>query len=231
MTDSAELVARRALAIVAHPDDLEFPAGGTVAGWVAQGWQVTLCVVTDGQRGTEGPAELDRPTEQEAAARTLGIDSVIFMRRADTEIEPSLELRMTFANLIRQVRPHRVLTHSPRFAWGLPLASHPDHRAVGQAAIDAVYPEARARVSSAGASQPSWAVHEVWLFGDPEANHIEDVTDQLSVKVSALRCHRSQVSGAPDWQNALVDRMAQTARTAGLKSGRLAERFQVLGYR
>jgi LmbE family N-acetylglucosaminyl deacetylase len=227
--ESEEAAPGRALAIVAHPDDLEFPAGGTVAGWVDQGWQVSLCVVTDGQRGTAGSSKVNRRAEQQAAARALGIEDVIFLGGMDTEVEATRALRRTLAGLIRRVRPSRVITHSPRYAWTLPMVNHPDHRAVGECALDAVYPQARTE-GPADAGLSPWAVQALWLFGDQEANHVEDVTAHLPAKLAALRCHRSQFTGDSVEELELRRRMAQTAVTAGMGPERLAERFQVLSY-
>ncbi|MCU1686730.1 MAG: LmbE family protein [Amycolatopsis sp.] len=229
MTNSEEPAPGRALGIVAHPDDLEFAAGGTVAGWVSRGWAVSLCVVTDGQRGTTGAPSADRRAEQEAAAEALGVNDVHFLGGMDAEVEPSLALRATLAAQLRQVRPHRVVTHSPRYAWSFPPANHPDHRAVGAATLDAVYPVARIAPAPGDGEYAPWAVREVWLFGDPEANHFEDVTAHLPMKLAALRCHCSQHADGPD-ELMLRNRMAAAARSAGLTSGRLAERFQVLEY-
>lgn len=221
---------KRALAIVAHPDDVEFAAGGTAASWLAHGWEVSLCLVTDGQRGTDIARPADRRAEQKSAAETLGIGQVHFLGGMDTEVSPTLQLRAALTDLLRLVRPHRVLTHSPRYVWAFPPANHPDHRAVGAAALDAVYPGARIPGPGTVAPGRPWTVDEVWLFGDPDANHFEDVTDYLAPKLSALRCHRSQHPGDVG-EIQLRARMAEAARSAGLPDGRLAERFQILRYR
>ncbi|MBB3053123.1 LmbE family N-acetylglucosaminyl deacetylase [Prauserella isguenensis] len=227
MTESTE--PGHALAIVAHPDDIEFSAGGTVAGWVARGWKMHLCVVTDGEHGTYSlPA--DRRAEQLASADTLGITRVHFLGMDDSQVEPTLELRATVSELIRSVRPRRVLTHSPKYAWVFPPASHPDHRAVGAVAVDAVYPGARIPGSSGGALSEPWSVSELWLFGDPEANHFEDVTNYMPGKLAALRCHYSQRTGGSETETGLRERMAAAAQSAGMPTGRLAERFQILAY-
>ncbi|MFI5782570.1 PIG-L deacetylase family protein [Nocardia sp. NPDC051570] len=230
MTPSHREEQRRALAIVAHPDDIEFAAGGTVAGWVTRGWEVSLCVVTDGQRGTDGALSADRRAEQTAAAKALGVDRPRFLGYMDAEVSPTLELRAALADLLRLLRPHRVLTHSPRYAWAFPTTSHPDHRAVGTATLDAVYPGASIPSSVGSPAGLPWQVPEVWLFGDPEANHFEDVTDHLARKLAALRCHDSQLSARAGDEAQLRSRMAGAARAAGLPDGRLAERFQILRY-
>src|SRR5690242_8838053 len=137
---------RRVLVLTAHPDDVDWGSGGTVALWTAAGLQVTYCVVTDGDAG--GPPEDAggrplaevRRQEQRAAAAELGVHDVRFLGYPDGRLQPTLELRRELTRVIRQVRPDRVLTHSPDRNYERVAQSHPDHRAVGSAALDAVYP-------------------------------------------------------------------------------------------
>ena len=118
----------RALVVVAHPDDVDFWAGGTVACWTSAGIGVTYCVLTDGDSGGFDPripraAIPDiRRDEQEAAAAVLGVSDVRFLGYPDGRLEPSYALRRDITRLIRQVRPARLLTWSPEWSWRVELA-------------------------------------------------------------------------------------------------------------
>ena len=137
------------LAIAAHPDDLDFSAAGTIAGWTGAGLEVVYCIVTDGDAGgfdesfprTE-MAPLRR-AEQTAAADCVGVHDLRFLGYPDGQVEATLGLRRDLARVIRQVRPDRVLCPSPERNYNRIGIGHPDHRAVGSAALDAVYPDAR----------------------------------------------------------------------------------------
>ena len=139
----------RVLVVVAHPDDVDFWAGGTVACWTSAGIAVTYFVISDGDAGGFDP-EVPRSAipdirraEQEAAAAVLGVSDVRFLGDPDGCIEPSYALRRDITRLIRQVRPARILTWSPEWSWRRFHRNHPDHRAAGEAALSAVFPDAR----------------------------------------------------------------------------------------
>src|SRR5262249_17620252 len=145
--DDAEV--SRILVINAHPDDVDFGAAGTVARWTDAGIKVVYCVVTDGDAGGSDPtvsrsdmAALRRG-EQTEAARQVGVHDLRFLGYPDGRVEATLGLRRDLARMIRQVRPDRVVCPSPERNYVRPGISHPDHRAVGSAALDAVYPDAR----------------------------------------------------------------------------------------
>jgi LmbE family N-acetylglucosaminyl deacetylase len=139
----------RALIVVAHPDDVDFWAGGTVASWTSAGVAVAYLVLTDGDSGGFDPriprsAIPDiRRDEQEAAASELGVDDVRFLGYPDGRLAPSYGLRRDITRVIRQVRPERVLTWTPEWSWRRFHRNHPDHRAVGEAVLSAVFPDAR----------------------------------------------------------------------------------------
>ncbi|MGH9102601.1 MAG: PIG-L deacetylase family protein [Acidimicrobiales bacterium] len=225
---------RRALVVTAHPDDVDFGAAGTVATWVASGTEVVYCVVTDGDAGGSDPvvarrdmAEIRR-SEQRAAAAELGVTELRFLGYPDGRLTASLELRRDLARTIRELRPQRVLTHTPVRNLDSVQASHPDHLAVGEATMCAVYPDARnpfAHPELAGL-EPH-AVGEVWLMGVPEPNRVLDVTDLLSKKLAALRRHSSQLPDPGGPLEAMLRRwMGATASGGGLPEGRLAEAFR-----
>ena len=224
------------LMIAAHPDDSEFGVGGTVAGWTAAGVRVVHCVVTDGDSGSfddslsKSDVAAIRRKEEEAAAAVLGITELIFLGYPDGRLTASLDLRRDLARVIRRTRPDRVVSSSPERNWQSVYASHPDHLACGEAAMAAVYPDARNPYAHpellAEGAEPH-VVAEMWLHAGPRPNHFQDITDQFERKLEALRCHRSQL-GEPD---ALEERIRAwgewVAATAGLPKGRLAEAFQV----
>ncbi len=230
----------RALVVVAHPDDVDFAAAGTVARWTAAGAAVVYCVVTDGEAGFDDTADDHaarasvRRAEQITAGRAVGVTDIRFLGRPDGELTASLDLRRDITRVIREIRPNRVLTHSPEIAWEMPAASHPDHRATGEATLGAVYPDARNPLAHPGLLAKeklvAWAVRELWVMGGPRSNHHPDVTDTFARKVAALRAHRTQVGDADTLVERLRRRHADLADTVGLPTGRLAERFLVTVY-
>ena len=137
MPDFDDTPVERALVITAHPDDVDFGAAGTVASWVAQGTEVTYCVITDGDAGGFDPtvprSEIPRirREEQVAAARILGVNDVRFLGYRDGELEVTHGLRRDISRVIRDVRPQRALIQSPERNWHRIPASHPDHMAAG----------------------------------------------------------------------------------------------------
>ncbi len=229
----------RVLAIAAHPDDLDFGAAGTIAGWTAAGLEVVYCIVTDGDAGgfdesfpREEMAPLRR-AEQTAAAKAVGVDDLRFLGYPDGMVEATLGLRRDLARVIRQVRPDRVLCPSPERNYRRIGTSHPDHRAVGSAALDAVYPDARNPFTFpelvADEGLAAWIVPEVWIAGGgPSPNHYVDVTGTFPRKLAALRAHQSQTGHRPDLEDMLRQRLAATAERAGWPAGSLAEAFQVI---
>jgi LmbE family N-acetylglucosaminyl deacetylase len=228
----------RVLAITAHPDDVDFSAAGTVARWTEAGLEVVYCIVTDGDAGgfdedfprAEMPAL--RRAEQVAAAKCVGVHDVRFLGYPDGRVEATLDLRRDLARVIRQVRPDRVLSPSPERSYVRIGIGHPDHRAVGAAALDAVYPDARNPFAfpelRERESLAAWTVREVWIAGGPDPNHYVDVTGTYRRKLAALRAHESQTGHMPDLAERIRTRLAMMAQQAGLPDGSLAEGFQVL---
>jgi LmbE family N-acetylglucosaminyl deacetylase len=230
----------RVLAVVAHPDDVDFWAGGTVACWTSAGITVTYCVLTDGDSGGFDPGVPRsaipgiRRAEQEAAAAVLGVSDVRFLGYLDGRVEPSYELRRDITRVIRQVRPQRVLTWTPEWSWRRFHRNHPDHRAVGEAVLSAVFPDARnpfshSELLSEEALEP-WEVDEVWLMGTPIPNRYVDVTETLDRKLAALRAHESQTAHRDRLAEELRERLAPNGEAAGLPADRFAEAFQVVNF-
>lgn len=227
----------RVLAVAAHPDDVDFGAAGTVARWTAAGVEVSYCVVTDGaaggfdrQLGRDRIVAL-REEEQRAAAAEVGVKDVRFLGYPDGALVVSIELRRELARVIREVRPQRVLCQSPVRNLARIQASHPDHLAAGEAALCAVYPDARnpfAYPELLAAGLEPWTVPEVWLAGDPTPNHWVDVTDTFDRKKAALLAHRSQLPDPGALDARLRGWLSANAVAAGLPGGRLAEAFYLV---
>lgn len=236
---SAEPLAdvRRVLGVFAHPDDVDFGAGGTVAQWVADGIEVAYLLVTRGDAGgfDDTPREAMpalREAEQRAAAAELGVTQVEFLDGyADGMLTASIELRRDITRVIRRFRPDRILTSSPLRRWErLAGPSHPDHLAVGEATTCAIYPDARNPFAFPELMRDGlepWVVREVWYMGGPSPDHVVDVTETFPAKIAALRRHVTQTSHV-DIEAVVRDRLAATAQAAGLPAGRLAEAFTVL---
>jgi LmbE family N-acetylglucosaminyl deacetylase len=234
--DDAEV--SRILVIAAHPDDVDFGSAGTVARWTDAGIEVIYCIVTDGDAGGSDPgvSRSDMATlrrgEQTAAASQVGVHDLRFLGYPDGRVEATLELRRDLARVIRQVRPQRVVCPSPERNYVRLGIGHPDHRAVGSAALDAVYPDARNPFAFpellADEGLEAWVVPEVWIAGTGTPTHYVDVTQTFPQKIAALKAHVSQVGQRDGLENFLRERLAQVGAQAGLPEGHLAEGFQVI---
>ncbi|MGB3676189.1 MAG: PIG-L deacetylase family protein [Candidatus Nanopelagicales bacterium] len=236
MIDESEI--ERALVVTAHPDDVDFGAGATMASWSAAGIAVTYCVITDGDAGGFDPTvprsqipEIRRG-EQIAAAAACGVSDVRFLGYRDGQLTVSHELRRDLSRVIRQVRPQRVVIQSPERNWNRIYSSHPDHLAAGEAAIQAVYPDARNPFAHPTLLQDEgladWSVPEVWVMAAKEPNHYVDVTDFFDAKIAALRAHESQTAHRPDLEDMIRGWLTGNAQAAELPQGRLAEAFMVV---
>jgi LmbE family N-acetylglucosaminyl deacetylase len=225
----------RILVITAHPDDVDFGAAGSVARWVDEGHEVSYCIVTDGDAGGFDPAvpraEIPaiRRAEQRAAARVVGVEDVHFLGYPDGRLMVSIELRRDISRVIRLVRPERVVCPSPERNWARIYASHPDHLAAGEAALGAVYPDARnpfAHPELAAEGLEAHSVLEVWMMAAPDPDVFVDITDHIEAKISALRCHESQITDPSALDGMIRGWTGATARAAGLPDGRLAEGYR-----
>ncbi len=159
----------RVLVVTAHPDDVDFGAAGTVATWTDAGYEVTYCIVTDGDAGGFDPdvprSEIAgiRQAEQRAAAAEVGVTDVRFLGYPDGRLYVTHELRRDISRVIREVRPQRVVTQSPDRNYARIYASHPDHLATGEAVLCAVYPDARTGCARRG--RPRTASPRRWPGG------------------------------------------------------------------
>lgn len=186
------------LTIIAHPDDAEFGAAGSIAAWTAEGKTVVYVVCTGGGKGTSdrnvSPADLERIRQQEqrAAASVLGVSEVVFLGMEDQGLEDTREFRETVVRLIRRYRPEKVISSDPyrRYLW------HRDHRIVGQVVMDALFPYARDHLAYPDLLEEGLEPHKVQealFFGTDEVNHWIDISDTFEIKLEALICHATQI--------------------------------------
>ena len=233
-------VPARALSIGAHPDDAEFGAGGTLAGWTAAGCEVTMLILTDGSKGSWNPAVTNaelieqRRDEQHAAAGVLGAARSVMLGYVDGELEYSMDLREEICMWIRRLRPDVVLTHDPWQRYQL----HPDHRVTGLAAIDGVV-AARDHLffphqlgDGVEKHRPDW----IYLWSADEADHWVDVSKTFDTKIEALLAHSSQgvttmgnAHGGETERTKFRARIERWSKRQGEQAGLdLAESFKVL---
>lgn len=189
--------------IIAHADDAEFGSAGTIARWVKQGVEVTYVVVTNGNKGSADPEMTPealaalREKEQRAACKVLGVKNVVFLGYQDGELVPSLELRRNLTREVRRYKPDVAMVPDPTtWYFGNTYINHPDHRAVGEAALAAIFPSARDRLTFPELLVEGFEPHkvrEVYLSFSMNADTWVDITDTMDTKLAALREHRSQL--------------------------------------
>jgi LmbE family N-acetylglucosaminyl deacetylase len=222
----------RALAVVAHPDDLEYGAAGAVARWTAEGRTVTYLLVTHGEAGidTIAPARCGplREAEQRAAARIVGVDVVEFLDHADGTVEYGPALRRDIAHAIRRHRPELVVTGNHRPTWPGGNLNTPDHRHVGQAAIDAVADAGNRWLFPEPGLDPWNGVRWVAVFGSPEAGHAVDIGATFDRAVASLQAHAAYLAalGGPSAGEFL--RGAAEEAGARLPGATLAAAFELV---
>lgn len=232
----------RVLVVCAHPDDVDFGVAGSVARWTDAGAQVSYCIVTDGDTGGFDPdvprAHIPgiRRAEQTAAAAVVGVGDLVFLGYPDGYLQVSLELRRDIARVIRQVRPRRVVTQSPERNWARIYPSHPDHLAAAEAAICAVYPDARNPFAFPALAEEegleAWTVEELLVAGGPAPDTFLDVSATFDRKLAALRCHESQhVDADGGLEDRLRGWLGANAEAGGLPPGSLAEAFRFVDVR
>lgn len=195
---------QRILVVLAHPDDPEFFCGATIARWCTAGHEVVYCLLTCGDKGTKDP-DLSpegvcrvRQAEQIAAAAVLGVHDVRFLDYPDGYLVPDLKLRKDITRVIRQIRPDVLVTCDPTNLYVREtLLNHPDHRAAGQAALDAVYPAARDHLNFIELWRDEQLephiVREVWVASPKEPTVTLDITEFWERKLQALFEHKSQI--------------------------------------
>lgn len=220
------------LAIVAHPDDLEYGAAAAVAKWTAAGHRVAYLLVTRGEAGIDGmtPEQAGplRVQEQIASAEAVGVETVEFLDHADGVVEYGVGLRRDLARAIRRHRPRTLLLFNHREGWGFPGSlNSADHRAVGQAALDAAA-DAGNRWIFPGTEphSPTWML----VAGSPQAQHAIDVTGHVDAAVASLACHRAYLQGLGDHPMSDPEFVRALLEDTGAKAGvAAAVRVEVFG--
>lgn len=223
---------------MAHPDDVDFSAAGTVARWVDEGWDVRYVIVTSGQKGSPDP-EADpaeygalREAEQRAAAAAVGVTDVVFLGWCDSELVDSPQLRRDIAREFRRHRPHRLLTMDAGLILTDTFLNHPDHRLIGTIALDttltggttgAIFPELALDEGLA----PWRDLSDIWIAGPAGGDTIVDISGVIDRKWAALEAHASQVTGW-DVRAGLAPALAEAGRSRGYA---YAEAFRVIRLR
>ena len=214
-----EIKFSKVMVIAAHPDDPEFGCAGTIAKWAAEGKEIYYCLVTSGDVGTRDefitPGKLAslREKEQCAAAAELGVKDVVFLHHHDGMVVNDMHLRRELAQVLRKYQPEVVVTIDPWRHYQM----HPDHRAAGQAALDAIY-AARERLifpeqlfDGIEPCRPKLA----FLFWTENADYYEDISSTIDRRIAALKQHASQVAHRDDME----ERIRKWARETGEKAG------------
>lgn len=194
---------RVVLGIAAHPDDLDVGAGGTLAALAADGAEVHYLILTDGSKGSDDPSVTPqqlsalRRAEQQAGLEAIGGKDVTFLDYPDGELEVTMALKRQIVREIRAVKPDVVITMDPSVIYSLKrgIINHPDHRAAGQATLDAVFPLARDRLAFPELLEEGYEPHKtptVLLVNFNTTNFAVDITDTFETKVKALKAHPSQ---------------------------------------
>ncbi len=226
-----------ALVIAAHPDDVDFGLAGTVALWRSLGVPVAYCVITDGDAGgfdrsiNRSAIPKIRRTEQLAAARAVGVETVEFLGYHDGSLTVSMDLRRDLSAMIRRYQPERVMCQSPVRNFTRIGTSHPDHLAAGEASLQAVYPDARNPFAHPELLESGLEPHtvlEVAMSAYPEPTHYVDVTEQIDAKLAAILSHESQLPDPAQTKEAVKGWLSLAAGAAGLGDGLFAELFYLV---
>jgi LmbE family N-acetylglucosaminyl deacetylase len=228
----------RGLAVVAHPDDLEFGASAAIARWTAQGKQLVYVMVTSGEAGIDAlpPDECRavREAEEVESARIVGVDRVEFLRFADGIVEYGVPLRAAIARTVRVHRPDIVITGNFHDTWGGVSLNQADHIAVGRAVLDAVRDAGNRWVFAdqlVDGLERWGGVREVWAAGSPHAEHGVDTTASFELGVASLAAHRAYIAGL-GWENfdpaEFLEGMARpTGARLGVRTGAAFEVFSM----
>ena len=227
------------LVILAHPDDPEFFCGATLARWARAGHTVTYCLLTCGDKGFNDsttkdmtPADLCalRRVEQRAAADVIGAAAVHFLDGEDGTLVPDLSLRREVVRLIRRERPDILVTCDPQNLFAAYGLNHPDHRAAGQAVLDAVFPAANNKAYFPELLAEGLEPHmprEVWCSLTSQPNTVMDVTNTWDVKLAALLHHKSQIGDVEKFKERMKSRRTETSTN---ENPRYEEKFRVVKY-
>jgi LmbE family N-acetylglucosaminyl deacetylase len=212
----------RVLAVVAHPDDMEYGGAAAVASWRARGVEVGYVIATSGEAGIDslppdraGPL---REREQREACARVGVEELKFLGFSDGTVEYSLELRRAIAGEIRRFRPDTVVTGGFRETWPGGMLNQADHVAVGRAVVDAARDAGNRWVFTDladGGLEPWNGVRTVLAFGSPLAGHAVDVTDGFAAGVASLEAHAEYLAGLGDSAPVPADMLEQMLGATG----------------
>jgi LmbE family N-acetylglucosaminyl deacetylase len=230
------------LVVLAHPDDPEFFCGATLARWARAGHHITYQLLTCGDKGFNDftPAGMTpdalcaiRHEEQIAAAKVIGVDSnaVHFMDCADGYLVPSIDLRRDIVRVIRRFKPDILVTCDPQTLFAAYGINHPDHRAAGQATMDAVFPAAGSPVFFPELlieGHPPHMPKEVWCSLTIQPNMVIDVTDTWPIKMEALLQHKTQIGDVENFKERMTSRHTDDSTD---ENPRYEERFRVVKYK
>jgi len=198
----------RAMVVFAHPDDAEFGSAGTVASWTGEGTEVAYVCVTDGSAGSNEPDAVReelariREEEQRAACEVLGVSDVTFLGWLDGYVQVTMDLRKAITRQVRRFRPDVLIAPDPIRFWDdqRTYINHPDHRAVGEACMNVVNPDAPTRPQFPDLLDEGFEPFEIkylWISAyEGDADTYVDITETIDAKIEALRCHKSQIH---DW--------------------------------
>ena len=238
MAPLADSEINRILIVTAHPDDLDFGAGGTISQWTDKGISVSYCILTNGDQGGEDPniAREEMPKirqrEQREAGKILGVEDITFLNHRDGWLTVNIERRKEVVRVIRKVRPDRMVIQSPERNWDRIFSSHPDHMAAGEIAIQAVYPDSRNAFAFEDLLKEEklepWRVREVWVMSHPQPDHYVDITSNIDRKLAALKAHHSQTSHMENLEEMIKEWGTRIAKQAGAPEGSYAEAFKIV---
>ncbi|MDH6579315.1 PIG-L family deacetylase [Kitasatospora sp. MAP5-34] len=228
-----------ALAVVAHPDDLEYGAAAAIARWTAQGKRIGYVMVTSGEAGIDSlepeKCRTVRESEELASAALVGVDVVEFLGHPDGVVEYGPRLRRDIARTVRRHRPEIVITTNFRDTYGGVFPNQADHIAVGRATLDAVRDAGNRwvfRELTAEGHQPWGGVRQVWAAGSPDARHAVDTTDHFAAGVVSLQAHKAYLKGLGGDPANVAAFLEPMARAAGEGLGvRYASSFEVFSLR
>lgn len=231
---------RDILVILAHPDDPEFFCGATLARWARDGHRISYCLLTCGDKGFNDSTTKDmtpdalcalRRKEQRAAADIIGATKVHFLDREDGYLVPDLALRRDIVRVIRSEKPEILMTCDPQNLFAGYGLNHPDHRAAGQAVLDAVFPAANNKAYFPELLTEDLGPHmprEVWCSLTSQADTILDVTDTWNIKLNALLEHKSQIGDIEIFKERMRSRRSEDSTE---QRPRYEEKFRVVRYR
>lgn len=228
---------KRVLVVVAHPDDIDYGSAGTIAMFNEQGIQVSYCLVTSGDAGGDSDGltkdqriEL-RESEQSAAGRIVGVENIHYLRMSDGQIEFNLDLREKITRVIRKEKPDLVISQSPQRIYERIYASHPDHLAVGEATLSAVYPDAQNPHAFPHLLDEGYSAHgvkAVWVVSHKNPDTFVNITNVIERKLEALFKHESQIEDKEQTRAMVEKWCSDTAKAAGFEKGQFAEAYKFI---